>query len=316
MKEIGGYFGLEKLISKEYYPTALSFNSARNALLFVLQQRKIEKIYIPYFLCDSVSGLCEKYGYDFEYYRIDQDFKPIFNKQLKEKEYIYVVNFYGQITNKQLKEIKAIHKNVIFDNVQAFFQKSLESVDTIYSCRKFFGVPDGSYLATTLRLDGSNLVADKSKDRMMHVLGRFEGCASDYYQDFKDGEKVLEDTELKLMSALTHNLLGAINYKAVRKSRERNFAYLNEKLSSLNKLKIRKIIGPYAYPFYCENGMEVKKKLAERKIYVPTLWPNVVENFDGLEKDYAENILPLPCDQRYDESDMKTIVEEILKCIN
>ena len=33
-----------------------------------------------------------------------------------------------------------------------------------------------------------------------------------------------------------------------------------------------------------------------------------------LEKDYAENILPLPCDQRYDTEDMKKVIEEVLEC--
>jgi hypothetical protein len=73
--------------------------------------------------------------------------------------------------------------------------------------------------------------------------------------------------------------------------------------------------GPYAYPFYCENGMQIKKMLAKQKIYVATLWPNVLEMDGTVEKDLAENILPLPCDQRYDEADMMRIVEEVKKCI-
>ena len=57
--------------------------------------------------------------------------------------------------------------------------------------------------------------------------------------------------------------------------------------------------------------MEVKKKLAEKKIYVATLWSNVLELDGTPEKDYAENILPLPCDQRYGNEEMNTIVTEI-----
>ena len=57
--------------------------------------------------------------------------------------------------------------------------------------------------------------------------------------------------------------------------------------------------------------MTLKKRLAEKKIYVPTLWPNVLSLRQALEKDYTENILPLPCDQRYCIEDMRRIVCEL-----
>ena len=37
---------------------------------------------------------------------------------------------------------------------------------------------------------------------------------------------------------------------------------------------------------------------------------------DTLEYDMALNILPLPCDQRYDEEDMEYMIGEIYKCLN
>ena len=71
--------------------------------------------------------------------------------------------------------------------------------------------------------------------------------------------------------------------------------------------------GPFAYPYYVENGIETRKKLAEKKIYIPTLWPNVLieKHGDTIEYDYAANILPLPCDQRYGLDDMEYIVKEL-----
>ena len=57
--------------------------------------------------------------------------------------------------------------------------------------------------------------------------------------------------------------------------------------------------------------MRIKKELAAKKIYVPTLWPNVLDLEDSLEKDFAENILPLPCDQRYDAEDMEMIIKQL-----
>ena len=159
------------------------------------------------------------------------------------------------------------------------------------------------------------LPRDVSMGRMRHVLGRYEGeSASDYYADFKASDRAMADLELRRMSALSENLLGAIDYEAARRRRNENYAVLERLLGPRNPLPLTAPEGPYAYPFYCRNGMEVKKRLADRKIFVPTLWPDVLELEGTREKDYAANILPLPCDQRYDASDMERVAEEVEKC--
>lgn len=315
MKEIGGYFGLEQFVGNEYYKDLIAVNNARNALLYVLKARKINKLYIPYFLCESVSGMCDREGYWYEYYHIGVDFLPIFDKKLSENEYLYVVNYYGQIDNDKIIELKNKYGNIIVDNVQAFFQKPIKGIDTVYSCRKFFGVPDGGYVATDCRLD-EELETDVSKDRMKHILGRYEGNASDYYREFKDNDTSFKTIPLRYMSKLTHNLLGVIDYERIIQKRNENYAFLAEKLRKNNRLQLNTPIASYAYPFYCENGMEVKKKMAEKGIYVATLWPNVLDMESSIEKDFAENILPLPIDQRYGITEMKTIEGELKKCLN
>ena len=314
--EIGGYFGLEPLISNEYYKDLIALNTARNALLYILKARKIQKLYIPYYLCDSVSEMCNREGYTYEFYHINSGFLPVFEKDLSDNEYLYIVNYYGQISNEQIKNLQAKYKRIIIDNVQSFFQIPIHGIDTIYSCRKFFGVPDGAYLSTDCLLE-EELPEDVSSGRLKHLLGRFEtGSASTYYQDFKKNDESIKTLELRTMSKLTHNFLGAIDYDKVKKIREENYLFLHEQLKGTNRLNLTMPEGPYAYPFYCENGMELRRELAEQKIYVPTLWPNALCSDDLITKDYAVNILPLPCDQRYSSSDMLKIIKELQKCID
>ena len=282
MKEIGGYFGLEQLISDEYYKDLIALNASRNALLYVLKARSITKLYIPYYLCDSVSQMCEREGYNYSYYKIKQDFTPDFDKALSDGEYIYIVNYYGQLNNECLLSLNLKYTNIIVDNVQAFFQKPLPGVDTIYSCRKFFGVPDGSYLSTNCYLK-EVLETDVSLDRMKHILGRFEGgAASEYYEAFKSNDESFYNLPLKKMSKLTHNILGAIDYEKIKKAREDNFRFLNDALGEMNPLNVLTPVGSFAYPFYCKNGIEIRKQLAKKKIYVPTLWPNVINSSDEI----------------------------------
>ncbi|HHX70071.1 MAG TPA: hypothetical protein GX708_18735, partial [Gallicola sp.] len=238
------------------------------------------------------------------------------NKRLCEGEYLYIVNYYGQLTNDKVNYLNQIYGKIILDNTHAFFQKPIDGIDTIYSCRKFFGVSDGAYLSTNSFLD-EVIEIDISKDRMTHILGRFEGTASDYYSNFQENDASFKFEPLKYMSKLTKNILGAIDYEKVKEIRDENYAYLESKLKKMNKLRLITPEGAFAYPFYLENGVEIRKKLAAKKIYIPTLWPNVLEDTpeSSLEYDYAANILPLPCDQRYGIEDMKYMINKILTSV-
>lgn len=310
MREIGGYFELEQLISNEYYKDLIHLNTARNALLYLIKSKKIEKVYIPYYLCNSVSDMLDRYGYEYEYYRIAADFSPIFNKGLKKQEYLYVVNYFGQLSEDKIVSIKDKYSQIIIDNTHAFFQRPLNSIDTIYSCRKFFGVPDGAYLSTDKKLN-EELKIDMSKDRVEHLLGRLEGTASDYYHNFLEVDERFNGEPLKGMSKISCNLMGAIDYQDVIRKRNGNYSHLENELNKYNQIKLISSKGPFCYPFYVENGFQLRENLAKKKIYIPTLWKNVLQVTpkESIEYQFSENLLPIPCDQRYDEEDMKYIVE-------
>lgn len=314
-KEIGGYFGLEKLISDEYYPDLVAVNNARCALLYIIKARHYKKVYLPYFLCDSVRLVLERERIPFEEYRIDRSFLPLLDIHTNSDEVVYIVNYYGLISEKQLISLKNRYGNIVVDNAQAFFTRPIEGIDTIYSCRKFFGVPDGGYAYTDAEFQDT-IPVDVSMERMKHILGRFEGnSASDYYDYFNNNDESFKEIELRHMSKLTHNILGAIDYQAAKRQREENFLFLSKALGERNLLEVNCPPGPYAYPFYIQNGMKIKKQLAKRKIYVATLWPNVIGTGLDIETEFTENILPLPCDQRYSEVDMQRVVNAIMELI-
>ena len=155
-------------------------------------------------------------------------------------------------------------------------------------------------------------------DRMTHILGRYEGSASDYYSCFQSNDQSFMTEPLKSMSRLTHNILGAIDYLKIRRVRHDNYEYLTCEFLKRNKLKLKTPDGAFAYPLYAVNGIGIRKALAQKRIYIPTLWPNVLTDTpeDCIEHDYAANILPLPCDQRYGIDDMKYMVGELKKCIS
>ena len=76
MREIGGYFELEELKGSEYYPDLIPLNTGRNALLYICQAKNIQKLYLPYFLCDCISNLCQKNMIELSFYHINAEFMP------------------------------------------------------------------------------------------------------------------------------------------------------------------------------------------------------------------------------------------------
>lgn len=316
MREIGGYIELDKYNLPMLHENAIALNCGRNALGYLIRAKNIKKILLPKFLCDSVVNLCKREKVEVKYYSISNDFLPK-DIVVSDDEWLYIVNYYGQISNEKISEYATKYKNIIVDNAQAYFQEHLENIDTLYTCRKFFGVPDGAFLYTNKEIE-ENLIQDESFERMRFLLGRFERTASEFYEEYKNNNNIFTNEQIKYMSKLTKNLLHAIDYDFIRSHRTQNFIILHEALKNKNNLEISVAKGAFMYPFYIENGSEIRKLLQNKKIYIPVLWPEILETCHNseLEYDMAKNILSLPVDQRYTEEDMKYIIEEVLKCIS
>lgn len=312
-KEIGGYLELEESTGQEYYPELCGVNLGRTALLWLMEARNCKKIYLPTYLCDSVTGACEETKVEIEFYHMDEKLCPLLpEKKLPDGEYLYLVNYYGQLTDDRIREYREIYGNIIVDHTHAFFQKPLKGVDTLYSCRKFWGVSDGAYVSTDIALSGEK-PEDRSGGRMSHILGRYEENAGKYYQAMLDNAAGYEGMEIRKMSRLTSNLLKAIDYEKGKKQREANYALLAELLPSDSVFNRVIPEGPFAYPYYHKNGMALRRWLAGHKIFVPTYWKNIFEQCseDSLEYQWTAEILPLPCDQRYGEEEMRYIAARI-----
>ena len=320
-KEYGGYLELDEYSGEEYYPEAWALNSGRAALRLFIRLKKIRKIYLPAFCCDTVREACAAEGILWEYYSVDKDFRPCLSEEDAGNDWVCLVNFYGVFDDGDMQALMQQYPRLIVDYTHAFFQQPLKGMNVLYSCRKFFGVPDGAYLILG-EGEGEKiyetLPQDLSFERMHFLLGRFEAGASPFYQEYAQNNDFFANEPIKRMSKLTHNLLRAIDYPRVCGQRTENFAFLHRQLKEKNVLNLPPAIeGAYAYPFWFNgdkiSGKEIRRRLIAQQIYIPMLWPEVcsLEKASPLERQMTENILPLPVDQRYNRRDM----EEILRCL-
>ena len=315
-REIGGYLELERFSGGLFHERAIALNSGRACLEYLIELRGIKELFLPDWLCSSVPSVCRKLDVDVETYRIGEDMLPAYDFELPEGAYLYLVDYYGQLAREDVEEARRLsHGKLIVDEAQGFFRQPWAGADTLYTCRKFFGVADGGYLYTK---DGAilerELDRDESHGRMGFVLGRFERPAGEFFAESKANNMHFAHEIAKLMSPITENIMCAIDYENVRKTRDRNFAYLHGRLRDYNQLSLTCSEGPFMYPLLVGNAGDSRKRLASNGVFVPILWPNVfADTAEGsVAYRYSENILPLPIDHRYGEKEMDVIYEEIV----
>lgn len=308
-QSIGGYFELELPRYEEYHADAIALNSGRFGLEYLIRCRQYSKIYVPYFTCDTVVESIVKYGIPYEFYHIDKSYHIVDDIALSEGEALIYTNYWGLQTEYCMDLSKIYGRRLILDYSQSFYAKPIAGIDTFYSCRKFFGVPDGGYLYTDAVADFT-LDVDQSYDRMDSLVKRIDMSAEDGYADFRRVSESFKDMPVCLMSRLTRRMMTGIDYDDVALRRRNNYEVLQKELGG-RTLSSGEV--PMIFPYEAEDGKSLRKKLIDNRIYVAKYWPDVEKWADAasVEVWMSDNIIPLPLDQRYDEDDMLKIIRII-----
>lgn len=313
MKTIGGYFELELNKKEEYHQEAIRLNTGRNAFEYLLLANSYTKVYMPFFTCDVLLEPLKKHQIAYEFYNIDEQFEPLFDYDIVQSNEIFLYTNYFGLKDDFIKTLAIKFKKLIIDNSQSFYSKPLTGIDTFYSPRKFFGVPDGAYLYSNKKLEMS-FEKDVSFNRCIHLLKRMDSNAESGYADFIVNDKGLMNQDIKEMSNLTQALLSAIDYNISADKRIQNFNLLHQALKESNKFEIDVLnIGvPMVYPYW-SNNVTLRQKLLDNKVYTAIYWQNVRDwsEKDSLEYCMAKQIIYLPIDQRCDEIDLNKIIKII-----
>lgn len=311
MEAIGGYFSLELPQREEYHKDAIRLNTGRNCLEYILRVRGYKKVYVPYYTCEAVMEPINKLGIPHEFYHIDLHFEIRDRFTLKEGEALLYTNYFGlkQRYVEQLAE--RIGSRLIVDNTQAFYARPLPGIDTFYTCRKFFGVPDGAYLYCDKLLD-EEIEQDYSYDRVAHLVKRIDLSAEEGFKDFRRVDDGLDNQPIRKMSKLTQRMMTGIDYESAAKRRRANYQILQEALSKENNIvfPLEDDAVPMVYP-YLVPVEGLREKLIENRIFIARYWPNVIDWAKTDDVDYllALQMQPLPIDQRYGKDDMNRIIE-------
>jgi len=318
MKPIGGYFEWEFAGARgnSLHENSVYLNSGRHALEYILGGLgKVRRLWIPYFTCDVVLEPLTRLSIPWKFYHIDENLEIADSIDLQAGEYLLYTNYYGIKDAYVSHLVKAYGEQLVIDNAQALYCEAL-AAHQFYSPRKFMGMPDGGIAVTSLQGSVDSLPVDLSYDRCSHLLKRLEMAPSEGYADFKANSKKIAESPLSRMSSISRHIFDSVDLDGIRQARRRNFEYLHSALKSTNRLDVPSMDSfacPLVYPYWSNNGKELKKKLIEQGIFVATYWPNVLEwaKSDTIEYELANNIVCIPVDQRYGKEEMEYICLKI-----
>lgn len=308
MKAIGGYFELECGDRPLYHQDGIYINIGRNALRYLIRALRISKIHVPQYTCGAVIDAIIQEGCCAEYYPLGPDLLPAVKIPLE--DYIIYNNYFG-VLGQQVEEMVKKYPYLVVDNAQAFYSKKYGRA-SIYSPRKFFGLPDGGILCGS-DIPLLDLNQGHSSGLCSHLLRRWDYDAQSGYQDFLKNEEQLYECPVEYMSSLTMALMGNIDYERVRKARLSNFRILQDNLRTSFPIAFSGDDVPSVFPLLLDDGASVRSKLIKNNIFCAQYWPNVIDtvNPKSLEYRLATDLVLLPIDQRYSNEDMQRIIDVV-----
>jgi hypothetical protein len=317
---IGGYPALEKRTGRgrglAWRAGATAFQSARAAMAATLRQRGPGTVWLPHHVCGAVDDAVAAAGVPVRRYVLADDLGPPESLELAAGDCLVCVDYFG-FSGAGVERTLARYgsSQVLVDASLALFRDPDQAGATVYSARKFVGVPDGGWLVAPGPAPPV-LAADEaaSRKRCRHLLLRRAGKAEAGYPYFLESEESLGDCSPRAMSALTTRLLDRIDFDAVAERRVRNHAALARALATFG---LRTLPLPAsAVPLYCllveVDALRLREALLARRIYTPRYWPDAVPPAeDTVATALRDRTLYLPCDQRYDEDDMLRLASAV-----
>jgi hypothetical protein len=314
-KPIGGYFELELAKGDQaYHDSPLAFKSGRSSLQFLLETLRPSLVYVPFYTCD---GLLEPFlntKVPYVFYEIDELLEPKNLPVIKENEFFLYINYFD-LKRKTVGKLSEHYKqHFIADCTLAYFAKGNGRSWFFNSCRKFFGVPDGSFLYAPATMPMHPEVHQNEEYTVDHLLKRFNGQTSEGYTSFVQNEQLCGGP-VGRMSKLTEHLLSQVDHASVSEKRRSNYQFLHGLLADINKLDLAadKDSVPMLYPLLLDHAID-KKHLYKKNIFAPTYWTDVLRRTgDGFafERYLTENLLPLPIDHRYGQEHMVCMVNTL-----
>lgn len=315
---IGGYFSLERGNGKglPLLEVATKYQSARTAMATVLEIVKPKTVWVPHYICAAVTEMLSSKGLKTQGYALCDGFGVPSDLALEAADWLVCVDYFG-ISGAACDDAIARYgrERILVDASQSLFHRPRPGVTTVYSVRKFVGVPDGGLIIGPHILPVPTMADEAASiTRSQHLLTRASGQILKGYTQFQNAEASLSGPESQAMSTLTTHMLAAIDFDQVRHQRVANFSNLATALrdQGFNIPALPHDAVPLCCPVCDVDGKRMQQKLLSQNIFTPTYWSDTaLPEDDNVGFALRDRTVYLPCDQRYGAAEMARIARTL-----
>lgn len=329
---IGGFqeFGLENIPcckesvwdtwtkNKEY----ARFYNVRTGLFLWVWENCITRLWMPNFMPlnlekGRIRFLVPSSSY---FIKANLDIDDSFLENVKAGEAVYTVEYLGKPLNPAFIKKMSARKDIfwIHDKSHSLScEKDVPADLILYNPHKLFGVPDGGILLgkNVKKLEKYCTKDRKITDKFDMLLTKYENPSCNEqvaYKKFETNYIMVQNP----MSRTTEAMLKRIPYRETVKRKIANWQILYAQLKQYCLWQIEKPkFAPFAFPLLVPDFFQTEifiKLLQDNNVLAEQMWWRPLYNKKNLmpvEEKLADNLVLLPCDQRYSEDDMHYIAD-------
>ena len=352
VREIGSSFSAEfDGKSSDKYPTFLTDNteginavflsSCRSGLREILKSinDNQKRAIVPAFTCESVVEPFIEAGYEVFPYSLNEDLTvdlSCLQRLLEEIDPSVILfhRYFGFDTCVGIKELIGNRNmlTVIEDETQYMFSENRYSWSDyqIGSIRKWGPFPDGAFLKEKRAVIAQPVEEDTEFVRLelVAMMKKQEyldkkSDSQEYMKMFADGRSYMQSQKKTFsISGVTDHVLESFDESGFCNKRRSNAAVLINGLKGYPWIdcifkELPEGVTPFMLPILVHEGRkEFQSFLASEKVFSTIIWscPDALQNKIGsVDKRIYNEILCIPCDQRYCEEDMERIISVVRK---
>ena len=300
--------------------------NARSGIFILVDLLKPVTVWMPSYLCPTMLDAVDQNKTQLKFYEVDYDLQiPSLNwiKQIQTGDLVVLIDYFGfPMSAKVAGMVKSQGGYVIEDACQALLSEHVgqHSDFVLFSPRKFIGVPDGGILVSSCNVNFDDVELKPAPvswwlKMLEATINRREfdqyGGERLWYQLFQECESAnfpgyfaMSDLSLKL-------LFNAFDYTKIAKHRIENYLLLENAFHDIAIFgSLPEGIVPLGFVIRHIDRDNIRQQLFTEQIYSPVHW-----QIEGLTpKDFGEShilanqIMTLPCDQRYGADSMYRLI--------
>lgn len=317
-------FGLEPVLAAKHaqsppfvHGACLHLLTARCGLWLLVERLKPQQVWMPSYLCGAMLSAVDPEKTRVRFFPVDYNLclsSDDWVANVQAGDLVVFIDYFGfPCDGERAQQVKQRGAWVLEDACQALLTEEVGAVAdfTVFSPRKFVGVPDGAVLTVGVN---AGLVATALsppppewclKTLEAGILRReFDryGGERRWFGLFQTIENGLPVGPYAMSEVARMLLLQAFNYEVIACRRRENYNWLADELGDLAVFpRIPAGVVPLGFPIRLPDRDHVRQALFAEDIYTPVHWAThgwVPREFEESHQ-LSKHILTLPCDQRY-----------------